>query len=70
MGKYLETFDVDAFDGRGDATLTEHKSHALQFPDFSAAMAAWRMRSTVRPTRPDGRPNRPLTAWSVEIEAV
>jgi len=33
-------------------------------------MSYWRRRSTVCPTRPDGKPNRPGTAFTVEIITV
>ncbi len=56
-GSWLKSYDPDAYDGRGSATWTF---------DTEAAMACWRTVSTVRPTRPDGQPNRPLTAATIE----
>lgn len=66
VGKYLAWFDVDAFDGRGSDHWTDNLADAIRFPSFVAAMAAWKTTSRVRPVREDGRPNRPLTAYSVE----
>lgn len=41
---------------------------ALKFPSFLHAAAYWKMESKSVPLRPDGKPNRPLTAYSVTIE--
>jgi hypothetical protein len=65
---YLKSYDVDANDGRGDAELTPNIHEALEFDDAVAAMQAWREQSTVQPLRLDGKPNRPLTAFTVQIE--
>ena len=65
---YLQSFDVDAHEGRGQADYTYDVRDALVFPDAAAAMLAWRTVSTVRPWRADGEPNRPLTALTIEIE--
>lgn len=67
---YLKSYDVNANDGRGADEWTMIKAEALRFDDFMAAMAAWKTQSTVRPIRPDGRPNRPLTAYTVTFEQV
>jgi len=64
---WLAWADVEAHDGRGDARLTADLDDALQFPTAEAALAFWRQASTTRPTRPDGKPNRPLTAFSIEL---
>lgn len=67
LGQYLEMFDPDAYEGRGAAKWTDQKERALKFPNAGAALEEWRRASTVRPLRPDGQPNRPLTAFSVGI---
>lgn len=66
-GGYLRAFDVDANGGRGSADLTADPSLALTWPTPIEAFAAWKSTSTVRPIRPDGKPNRPLTAYTVEV---
>lgn len=58
--------DVDAYDGLGFAELTADVTKAKTFPNAAAAMAYWRRQSTVRPLRADGKPNRPLTAYTME----
>jgi hypothetical protein len=70
-GQYLEWFDPDIPDDREImATFTDDLDRAKQFPDAAAAMAEWQRVRTVDPMRPDGRPNRPLTALTVSIEKV
>jgi len=69
--EYLVDYDVDAMDGFGTATLCPDVDKAMTFPDFASAMTAWKTRSTVQPTRfHDGKPNRPLTAYTVEVVAL
>lgn len=66
-GKYVRGFDPDAHGGRGTVEATSDPSLALQFEGFVEAMEFWRTPSTVLPVRPDGKPNRPLTAYHVHI---
>ena len=65
--RYLHTYDIEAHDGRGAATVTADYTKAVQFASSHEALAAWRAQSKTRPTRADGKPNRPLTALSVEL---
>ena len=65
---YLLTCDVEAYDGMGKVDTTEDRSKAMRFDDPGAAMTYWRRQSIVRPYRDDGKPNRPLTAFTIEIE--
>lgn len=65
---WLAGFDVEAHDGRGEASYTNDREEAYRFVDAHDAMREWRRIPTVRRTRPDGRPNRPLTALTVGIE--
>ena len=45
-------------------------SKARRFPDMLTAMQAWRVVDPRAPLRADGKPNRPLTAFSVTIQPV
>jgi len=67
-GMYLKSFDPDAYDGMGHAEWTPNRWEAMQFTKPFGALNTWRQQSTVRPFRSDGKPNRPLTAYSVVIE--
>lgn len=72
---YLEDYDVDyqpepgsfAFNPAvtGIATWTDDIDKALKFDSFKDAVATWQTQSTKVPLRPDGEPNRPLTAYTV-----
>lgn len=67
QGIYFKSFDHEYDNGRGLAEFTDDKSEALKFPDMAAALAFWNKQSTVRPLRPDGKPNKPMTATTVDI---
>jgi hypothetical protein len=69
-GQYIKSFDPEAYDGRGDAEGTFDKREALTFTTGEDALNFWRQQSKTRPLREDGRPNRPLTAFTVEIVEV
>jgi hypothetical protein len=67
-GEYLKAFDVDAHDGLGSFESTADIEEALHFSDLGDVLEAWKRQSTVRPLRPDGKPNRPLTALTISPE--
>ena len=56
-----------AFGGR--IYITPYEVRAQRFKNAAEAMLAWNLQSTLRPLRPDGRPNKPLTVLTVEIQA-
>ena len=64
-GEYVTEFDPDFRDGLGRVDSTKDINKAKAFPDATAAFSFWKTQSKVRPTREDGRPNRPLTAFTV-----
>lgn len=66
-GKYVKDYDPNARDGRGTVKGTADSADALKFETAGDALAFWHQTSTVRPLRPDGKPNKPLTAYHVEI---
>ena len=67
---YIKDVDLEAVGGQGIVTVTESIDEAMHFPGWPEAMAYWRQRPASRPTRADGQPNRPLTAYTVEIVQV
>jgi hypothetical protein len=67
-GMFLKAADFNAHDGQGFMTFTAFPENALQFQTAGEALMFWRTQSKVRRFRPDGRPNRPLTALTIEIE--
>lgn len=70
-GRYFRQFDVGACHGE-EATFptTARLSEAATFPDVMEALEFWRTQSRERPMRDDGLPNRPLTAFTVELVTV
>lgn len=70
---YIESCDFEFDDGhpknerRGKAALTGDPRRAKPFESFGDAHKFWATQSTTRPVRADGKPNRPLTAYTVEI---
>jgi hypothetical protein len=63
-GGYLVAYDPEV----GMASLVVgDKTQALRFADGGEAMALWRSVPSRQPTRPDGKPNRPLTSFTIAI---
>lgn len=50
---------------RGSLEVTDDPRLAQRFPTINAVCEAWK---TEIGTRPDGRPNRPLTAFTIRAE--
>mgnify|MGYP001563947691 FL=1 len=67
-GQYVRSYDPDGNDGRGDLEITSDPASALVFEDVKQALAAWKAQSAARPLRWDGKPNRPLSAFTVTFE--
>lgn len=70
LGAFLEFSDPDARNGLGEDRWTRDLAKAKRFDAFKDAMNCWMAQSTVRPFRDDGKPNRPLTAYSVQPERI
>jgi hypothetical protein len=70
IGEWLTFYDPDAGDleRSGLIDCSPDPAKALHFADHAAALACVMQQSTRLPLRPDGRPNRPLRAFTVEIK--
>lgn len=66
-GKYLKEYDPDGNNGFGRIVFTEEPTEAKSFESSTELFETWGAQSTVRPLRPDGMPNRPLTAYHMEF---
>jgi hypothetical protein len=66
-GEYVRAYEPEKHGGRGEATFTRDLKHARLFPDLESAWRFIGQRPTSRPTRPDGKPNRPLMAFTLQI---
>lgn len=66
-GQFLKAFD-EADDGSlSTVEFTANTDNAMKFESLSDAFSFWKTQSTTVPLRPDGEPNRPLTAFNVEV---
>lgn len=72
--QYLKAFDPYGGDQRarllgiGALETTADIEQAKQFTDVLEAGEFWKQQSPTVPLRSDGRPNRPLTAFTVSME--
>lgn len=67
-GTWLVSCDIRS--SRMLMTTTIDPREAKTFPHAADAMEFWRRIDPERPLRPDGKPNRPLTAYTVSIEDI
>ena len=71
-GHYLKSYDPNVtapgVDISGDVEVTADPEQALSFDRPEEADAFVFQTSTTRPLRADGRPNRPLLAFSIQYE--
>jgi hypothetical protein len=66
-GQYVRACDFDAGEGRGNVVTTTRQDRALMFGSFKDAFGYWQTVSRRYPLRPDGMPNRPLSAYHMEV---
>lgn len=70
-GMYLRAYDAEAHNGRGHIITTPDRANAMRFDDAGHVMRVYRAVPKCHPRREtDGRPNRPLTAYTVEVESI
>ena len=67
---WVVEYDPDQAGGRGVALWTDRKDFARRFASVEEAITYYARQSRVLPYRPDGVPNRPLSAFTVEIEPI
>jgi len=65
-GAYIAGYE-DTPCGRGAITWSKTFAGALHFATPREALTYWGQISRTVPIRPDGKPNRPLTAFTVEL---
>lgn len=64
---YVQSYTPDGNEGRGEVELTTYRSAAKQYADAAEAHQEWARVSRTHPTRSDGKPNRPLSAFTIEV---
>ena len=67
---WLVAFDVDGHNGQGDICISQHLADAMVFASVEDLLNFWRKQSTLMPIREDGKPNRPLTACTIEPRSI
>lgn len=70
IGKFLETYEPEAFDGFGATSWTDDENDAMHFTDAFTAFQCYRAVPVNRPLRDDGKRNMPLTAYTVAVQKV
>jgi hypothetical protein len=70
VGQYLASYDPEANDGQGEVVWTAKLAGAMVFPTAVEAIQCWGTVPVTRPVRADGKPNRPLTAFTIATETV
>jgi hypothetical protein len=65
-GRWLKFYDP-THGKHGRIVSTDNPAEAKHYDDREAAFVEWHRSNGLRP---DGRPNRPLTAWTVSIETL
>ena len=68
-GEYVKKYEPEAFDGYGDVVFTDRKEEALTFETFTDAYLFVGQIPNNRPVRDDGQPNRPISAFTLEVKA-
>lgn len=63
-GKYVSYYDPHAHQRRGEIQTVDDPQEALQFDNLEDLHTCWAQTSGMRP---DNKPNRPLTAYNIEI---
>lgn len=67
---WVREYSPDGEGGRGRIRFTTERASAKRFASLQAALEEWRTVSKTHPIRPDGKPNRPLTAYTMTFEPV
>lgn len=65
---FLASYDPEANGGQGEMIWTTNREDAMTFESVKDAVALYRSVPKSAPIRLDGKPNRPLTAFTVMIE--
>lgn len=68
-GQYLKSYDPNGDEAAGLGAWTRDIAEAKLFDSRKAAIDEYMAIRTLDPVRRDGQPNRPLTAFTVEISS-
>lgn len=70
IGQYLKSYNPNADHSKPLAEWTATLDEAMSFDSVADALACWKQVRTIDPIRKDGKPNRPLTAFTVEVRKI
>jgi hypothetical protein len=70
LDAYLQEYTADGFGGQGNLSVTNSLKLAKRYPDMRSVLEEWKSVSTTHPIRPDGKPNRPLSAYTISTVTV
>jgi len=65
VGSYLASYNPEGAGGKGVAEWTRDPAQAMTFETAEAGAGCYRAVAHNRPLRPDGKPNCPLTMFTV-----
>lgn len=67
-GMFVKSMDFRAVNGHGSLVVTNNIKEAMLFASVSAALTFYQTIPSNHPIREsDGRPNRPMTAFNIEV---
>lgn len=67
VDRWLKSYDADGHEGRGDVEFADTFEEAQHFETMAEALELSMTVPKSRPRRADGRANRPLRAFTIEI---
>lgn len=67
INRWLKSYDADGHDGQGAVEFADTFAEAQHFGAIAKALELSMTVPKSRPVRMDGRPNRPLRAFTIEI---
>lgn len=70
LNAYVQEYTADGFEGRGQLNVTPDIKRAKLYPDIRAVLEEWKRVSATHPVRLDGKPNRPLSAYTIATESI
>lgn len=70
VNAWVRSYDPTAHDGRGFVEFTRVPAQAKQYATHADAWTEYHQVPANRPLRPDGRPNKPLAAYTVVVQEV
>lgn len=68
-GVYLKSWNHDDNGKITAETFTRNIEQAMTFPSVGEALTFWRGKSKTKPFRVDGKPNRPLTVFTITFDS-